>query len=138
MPGKSLPDTDTDTDTREAKASLSESAIKNEFIDWYLEYPRKESKAAAEKAYIKARKKATAEELLSGAVRYAADPNREAQYTKLPSTWLNAGCWEDGPLPPRTPQGGMRPTGSQMRLQAGYDLLQETRAEMAAQLEIEA
>jgi len=73
----------------------------DEFIDWYLEYPRKESKAAAERAYAKARKTATTEQLLTGAQRYAADPNREPQYTKLPATWLNSGCWDDGPLPPR-------------------------------------
>jgi hypothetical protein len=101
----------------------------DEFIDWYLEYPRKESKGAAEKAYTKARTKTTAEELIAGAIRYAQDPNREAQFTKLPATWLNAGCWEDGPLPPRTqPNQGARPTASQARLQAGFDLVQRTQA----------
>ena len=92
-------DTDTDTDTREAKASLSKTA--EDFMDWYLEYPRKASRAVAEKAYIKARKTATAEQLLEGARRYAADPNREQEFTKLPATWLNAGSWDDEPLPAR-------------------------------------
>jgi hypothetical protein len=73
----------------------------DDFIDWYLEYPRKEARAAAERAYTKARKTATTEQLLAGAIRYAQDPNREAQYTKLPATWLNSGCWDDGPLPTR-------------------------------------
>jgi len=110
----------------------------DEFIDWYLEYPRKESKAAAEKAYAKARKKASHDELIAGAVRYATDPNREAQYTKLPATWLNAGCWEDGPLPPRNAPQQMRPTGSQIRLQAGLELLQRTQAKQEQhQFEIE-
>jgi hypothetical protein len=106
----------------------------DEFLDWYLEYPRKESKGVAEKAYAKARKIATAEELVEGAIRYRDDPNREDQFTKLPATWLNGKCWEDGPLPTRGQQ--QRPTGSQTRLQAGYDLLQETRAEMSGQLEL--
>ena len=70
-------------------------------MDWYLEYPRKASRAVAEKAYAKARKTATAEQLLEGVRRYAADPNREQEFTKLPATWLNGGCWDDGPLPAR-------------------------------------
>jgi hypothetical protein len=106
----------------------------DEFIDWYLEYPRKEARAAAERAYTKARKTATAEQLVAGAIRYAQDPNREAQYTKLPATWLNSGCWEDGPLPARGQQ--QKPTGSQLRLQAGYELLQQTRTETNTQHQI--
>jgi hypothetical protein len=99
---KPVADTDTDTDTDtdiEAKASISKE--RDEFIDWYTAYPRKASRGLAEKAYAKARKKATAEELLAGAERYATDPNREDQFTKLPASWLNADCWEDGPLPSR-------------------------------------
>ncbi len=115
----------------EAKASSSESAIRNDFTDWYIEYPRKASRGLAEKAYIKARKKATADELLAGVRRYAADPNREQEFTKLPATWLNAGSWDDEPLPARGMQ--QRPTGSQLRLQAGFDLLQETQAEINEQ-----
>lgn len=75
----------------------------DEFIDWYLAYPRHEARGQAEKAYTKARQSVPADVLLAGAERYAADPNREKAYTKLPATWLNAGCWEDEPLPPREP-----------------------------------
>lgn len=108
------------------------NAIPDEFIDWYLEYPRKESKGVAEKAYAKARKLATAEQLVEGAIRYREDPNREPSFTKMPATWLNAKCWEDGPLPER---GGVtKPSGSDRRLQAGFDLLQQTRD--AGQLEL--
>lgn len=106
--------------------------IPDEFIDWYLEYPRKESKGVAEKAYAKARKLATAEQLVEGAIRYREDPNREPSFTKMPATWLNGKCWEDGPLPER---GGVtKPSGSDRRLQAGFDLLQQTRD--AGQLEL--
>ena len=86
----------------EAKASSdSANTLRDDFMDWYLEYPRKASRAVAEKAYIKARKSATAEQLLEGVRRYAADPNREQEFTKLPATWLNAGSWDDEPLPAR-------------------------------------
>jgi hypothetical protein len=109
------------------------NVIADEFIDWYLEYPRKESKGVAEKAYAKARKLATAEQLIEGAIRYRDDPNRDAGYTKLPATWLNAKCWEDGPLPERNTTTQARPTGSQVRLQAGFELVERTRARMAQQ-----
>ncbi|MDQ0854813.1 hypothetical protein QFZ79_002924 [Arthrobacter sp. V4I6] len=85
----------------------------DEFFDWYLHYPRKESRAAAEKAYVKARAQASSETLVEGAKRYATDPNREKQFTKLPATWLNGGCWDDDPLPSRSPAG--RTTGDKMR-----------------------
>lgn len=107
-------------------------APQDDFFDWYLEYPRKEARAAAEKAYLKAIKQVPHQTLVEAARRYRDDPNRENQFTKLPATWLNAGCWDDEPLPPRTtttPQ-----TGSTRRLQAGYDLLQQTRE--AEQLEL--
>jgi hypothetical protein len=71
----------------------------DDFLDWYMAYPRKEARAAAERAYAKARKTVSAEVLLEGAQRYAEDPNRERQFTKLPATWLNGGCWDDEPLP---------------------------------------
>jgi hypothetical protein len=115
--------------------------IPDEFIDWYLEYPRKESKGVAEKAYAKARKLATAEQLVEGAIRYREDPNREPSFTKMPATWLNAKCWEDGPLPERNTTTQARPTGSQVRLQAGFELMQRAQAKQErqtqAQFEIE-
>jgi hypothetical protein len=99
----------------------------DEFIDWYLIYPRHEGKGLAQKAYTKARKKVSAETLTAAAQRYADDPNREKQFTKLPATWLNAESWDDEPLPGRNVVQ-MRPTGSQVRLQAGLELLQRTQA----------
>lgn len=38
---------------------------------------------------------------MAGVVRYRDDPNREATFTKHFSTWLNAGSWDDEPLPAR-------------------------------------
>lgn len=73
----------------------------DDFMDWYMTYPRKEARGAAEKAYIKARAKAPQEVLIAGSQRYAVDPNRVSEFTKLPATWLNGGCWDDEPLPPR-------------------------------------
>lgn len=107
----------------------------DDFTTWYDMYPRHESRAAAEIAYAKAKKKTGADALLAGAERYRDDPNREKQFTKLPATWLNQGCWDDEPLPVRN-AAPQRQTGSQLRLQAGFDLLQQTRAEQAEQFQI--
>lgn len=81
-----------------------QSLVRDEFLDWYLAYPRHEARGQAEKAYVKARQRAPADVLLAGAERYAADPNREKAFTKLPATWLNGQCWEDEPLPSREPE----------------------------------
>lgn len=107
----------------------------DEFLDWYIDYPRKESRGTAEKAYEKARKIATQEQLIEGVIRYRDDPNREPSFTKLPATWLNGKCWEDGPLPERVTQN--KPSGSQMRLQAGFELMQQTIDEQTGLLQIE-
>ena len=34
-------------------------------------------------------------------MRYADDPNRVEAFTAHPTTWLNAGRWNDEPLPER-------------------------------------
>lgn len=76
-------------------------SIHEDFMDFYLAYPRKEARGTAERAYAKALKKTDPATILAGAERYAADPNRDPQYTKLPATWLNAESWSDEPLPAR-------------------------------------
>ncbi|GAB2567299.1 helix-turn-helix domain-containing protein [Leucobacter ruminantium] len=71
------------------------------FEDWWKAYPLKKDKGRARTAYKAALKKTSAEVLISAAVAYRADPNREQAYTKYPASWLNAEAWENGPLPPR-------------------------------------
>ncbi|MCD4557630.1 hypothetical protein [Schaalia sp. lx-100] len=85
------------TDTRDHSASR----IEKDFERFWKAYPRKVGKLRARVAWDKAIKEASPEVIIQGAARYAADPNREAQYTKHPTTWLNAGSWEDEPLPAR-------------------------------------
>lgn len=72
------------------------------FDDFWGIYPKKQDKGLAERSFTKALKSATADEIIDGARRYAADPNLpEPRYVKNPSTWLNAKAWENGPLPER-------------------------------------
>lgn len=64
-------------------------------------YPRKVGKDAARKAFRKAATGTDWKIIIDGARRYAADPNREAEFTAHPTTWINAGRWSDEPLPAR-------------------------------------
>ena len=68
------------------------------FEDWYKIYPRREKRLLAERAYLKALKKADAEELYAGVERFNAHLDRhprKRKYIPLPASWLNAGQWMD-------------------------------------------
>jgi hypothetical protein len=69
-------------------------------IFWKI-YPLKVAKKTAIVAFEKALQSASAEEILSGAKRYAGDPNRHPSFTAHPTTWLHQERWGDDPLPPR-------------------------------------
>jgi len=76
------------------------------FEDFWAVYPKTPTgKQAAKRAWDKAVKIASPSFIVEGARRFAADPNlpskAEEQFIPHASTWLNAGRWEDGPLPPR-------------------------------------
>jgi hypothetical protein len=88
------------------QGSLEELSKKNldtntEFDLFWNVYPRKVAKKAAEAAFVKAIKHTPFALILSGAGRYANDPNRVEAYTAHPATWLNAHRWLDDPLPIR-------------------------------------
>jgi hypothetical protein len=68
------------------------------FDEFWKIYPRHVAKKAAERAYRRAVKSATAVDILHGAMRYAAErTGQDGQFTKHPATWLNGGCWDDEP-----------------------------------------
>lgn len=69
------------------------------FKEFWNEYPRKLDKGKALKAFKSALTRASFEDILAGAIMYRDDPNRLADFTKYPATWLNADAWENGPLP---------------------------------------
>lgn len=76
------------------------------FDDFWAAYPRKDAKGRAVPAYRSALKRASADEIIEGALRYRDDPNREAAFTALPASWLNADRWGDGPLPGKNGKAG--------------------------------
>ena len=74
-----------------------------EFDQWYYGvddddpgYVRKEARGPARKAFEKARKIASLEELIEGRKRYTAEKRgTDKQFIKLAATWLNGECWAD-------------------------------------------
>lgn len=80
-------------------------SIDDAFARFWAAYPRKDDKIRARSAFDKALKKVEFPEILAGAERLRDDPNLaptlEGGFIKMPSTWLNAGAWGNGPLPSR-------------------------------------
>ena len=71
---------------------------RDEFDEWYATYPRKKGRGAAAKAYAKARKQATADQLTDGLAAAVTDWTRRAtkpEYIPHPATWLNQQRWLD-------------------------------------------
>lgn len=95
--------------SQRAREAEKKNAIEAEFSTWWEQYPRKVGKLAAKKAYAKAVKSASAEDLLSGLKAQLPHLRDQAArgFCPHPSTWLNAGRWEDAvdtsaPPPKRT------------------------------------
>jgi hypothetical protein len=82
---------------------------------FWATYPRRVAKPAARKAWDRALRRVggDASVIVLGAARYRDDPNREAQFTAHPATWLNGDRWEDEALPERT--DGMNRTERALR-----------------------
>lgn len=96
----------TDVAISAAPPALVAIEPKTGFDDFWNTYPRKADKATARKAWAKALKTTDPDQIIAGAARYAGDPNRDPQFTKLPATWLNAEAWGNEPLPARTSNNG--------------------------------
>jgi len=70
------------------------------FDEFWDIFPRKVGKLDAARAYDKAIKLATIDRIREGAKKFAARcKNTEPQYIPHPATWLNAGRWDDQPMP---------------------------------------
>lgn len=99
------------------------TTINEDFESAWTEYPIKSGKKEAKTAYKKALQETSHQEIFEAVLKYRDDPNRVPKYTKHFATWLNKGCWNDGPLPEQwdTPK-------SEQRLQQGFDLVQRVAA----------
>lgn len=93
-----VPTTPTRTKTKE----LSPDSRDSFFEEFWQVYPRREGKLAAHKAFKAVPPMTDFLAVIEGARRFRDDPNREAEFTPHPATWLNQGRWDDDPLPART------------------------------------
>lgn len=78
----------------------------SDFDLFWSSYPRRESKSAAMREYIHARRLVSAETIMAGLARYLNHLPRERDYIKKPQNWLRDGDWDneyDVPLPAVTP-----------------------------------
>ena len=74
------------------------AAYPTEFEKWYAEYPRKQAKGAALKAWQKAIKLTTNEKLIAAAKAFAeSDSAKDMQFIPHPATWLNDCRYDDDP-----------------------------------------
>lgn len=83
---------------RKGKESNTSSTAKPpmEFDSFWQSYPRKVGKQAAMKAYAKALKSTTHEQIMSGLEELRTQvAGKDPQYIPHPTTWLNQGRWED-------------------------------------------
>ena len=86
------------------------SKTHDHFEDFWRHYPRgrKTAKADARRKFVAIVTgkhkdlRASADEIIAGAMRYAQAMGDHHPYVKMPSTWLNGGCWEDEDLAPPT------------------------------------
>lgn len=96
---------------------LSMNKFIDEFEIWWTRYPKKQSKKPAEKAFVKARAKASLEQLNDGLTRYIESmAGKDPQFIALAGTWLNAERWTDEPAEavsknPNRPHDPKRPQG---------------------------
>lgn len=68
----------------------------NAFDDFWRAYPKKVALTDAIGAFARAIDRARPDEIIRGAMRYAAERDGEnPRYTKNPATWLNKACWRD-------------------------------------------
>jgi hypothetical protein len=71
-----------------------------QFEQFWRTYPRRIGKGAARKAFEKALKLATFEEIMTGITRQLPYySSREQQFIPHPTTWLNQERWADEPQP---------------------------------------
>lgn len=66
----------------------------DQFEAFWKSYPRRVAKGAARKAWDKAIKKTTLENMLKAITEYVAKKPEKIDF-KHPATWLNGECWDD-------------------------------------------
>jgi len=120
------------TDLELAKPKKHRRPYGDDAFDAFWEvYPRKDDPKKAWSCWQSAVKIAAAEEIIAGAERYRDDPNRSDEFTKLATSWLNAGSWANGPLPARGGNNVVAIHGDRTGFEAKHAMLADSRRRMA-------
>lgn len=100
--------------------------INTPFDDFWSAWPRKVKKPNALRAWEKAIKRASPEQIVAAAIAYRDNPGRpDLRYIPHPATWLNADSWNDELEDSRERSGKPTPTErAQATLQAGLNVTQ--------------
>jgi len=89
-------DSDGDMRSREVVHASADAERESDFATFWDAYPKKRSKGQAVKAYRAARKKTTAEAILTGLRRQLPEwAGKDEQFIPYPATWLNGERWDD-------------------------------------------
>lgn len=92
-------------ETKRKTKSISSSSVDDGFEKFWTIYPRKVGKGAAFKAWKKARKTASDEQIIAACNLYAVlRRTQDPQYTAHPATWLNQERWLDETVTPEQPE----------------------------------
>ena len=94
---KPLAKTETETETNK-KTSSSPATPPMEFDTFWAQYPRKVGKLAAQKAFSRATKLASAETITAALdTLHKEVRGQDPKFIPHPATWLNQGRWDDEP-----------------------------------------
>jgi hypothetical protein len=102
------------------KPRIPTKEIDAEFDAWFAQYPKADGPDAARTRYrsIRRSSRATAAELLQGAMRYSQEKSgTDPTYIKTAKNWLNDGDWKN---PPRAPHTGAGNHDQQLAQVAGF------------------
>jgi uncharacterized protein YdaU (DUF1376 family) len=88
-------DTDTEADNKKKKISVIKDDHSKAFSTFWLMYPRKVGKLAAQKSFEKALKSVTPQEIFEGVIRYQRTCGDDPKFVAHPATWLAQGRWMD-------------------------------------------
>lgn len=84
---------------KESKRTIDRTDYESEFNEVWREYPRKQGKTNAYKAYIKARKNGVEQQTILDGIYayqdYIKAEKTDLKYIKQGSTWFNQECWKD-------------------------------------------
>jgi uncharacterized protein YdaU (DUF1376 family) len=90
--------------TKRTKADPAE--LETDFIEFMRQFPKPDDPGTAKPAYKRARRKASAADLLNGAMRYSIEKDgTDPQFIKTPRNWLDAEAWKNPARPPSATVG---------------------------------